>query len=85
YYSGVIDVDTASGGILLNLDTDGAEQVRRLARSKHLVIFTTDAEYYVSDRVIRRDQPVNVVESSRNGSCPTVPICTTETGLLYVS
>uniref|UniRef100_UPI0013D4D170 hypothetical protein n=1 Tax=Klebsiella pneumoniae TaxID=573 RepID=UPI0013D4D170 len=43
------------------------------------------AEYYVSDRVIRRDQPVNVVESSRNGSCPTVPICTTETGLLYVS
>lgn len=85
YYSGNIQVEAASGGILLNLDTDGAEQIVRFARSKHLVVHTTDAEYYIADRNVRRDQPVNVVESSRNGSARGVPICSTETALLYVS
>jgi hypothetical protein len=85
YYSGNIQVEAASGGILLNIDTDGAEQIVRFARGKHLCIFTTDAEYYISDRNVRRDQPVNVVESTRNGSARFVPVCSTETGLLYVS
>lgn len=85
YYSGNVEVETATGGILLNLDTDGAEQIVRFARSKHLCVFTTDAEYYIADRNVRRDQPVNVVESTRNGSARNVPVCSTETGLLYVS
>lgn len=85
YFNGNVEIEAATGGILMNVDTDGAETIQRLARSKHLVIFTSDAEYFIFDRAVRRDQPTNIVESSRNGSCPTVPIVSTENGLLYVT
>lgn len=85
YFSGNIENQAASGAILINLDTDGAERIQRFARSRHLVIFTSDAEYYVSDRVLQRTQVPTIVESSRNGSAATVPICSTETSLLYLS
>lgn len=85
YWSGNILIEAATGGILLNLDTDGAEKILRFARARHLVVMTSDAEYYVADRALRRDQPVNVVESSRNGSAEGVPVCSTESNLLFVS
>lgn len=85
YFSGNIRVEAASGGILLNLDTDGAEKIVRFARSKHLVIFTTDGEFYVADRRIDRTQPVNIVESTREGIALNVPVVQSETGLLFIS
>lgn len=75
----------AAGAILHNLDTDGAERLQRFARGRHLLLFTSDAEYYVSDRAISRETPINVVECSRNGSAPTVPVLASENSLLYVA
>lgn len=85
YYNLNVDIAAATGAILLNLDTDGAERIQRLARSKHLVIFTSDAEYYVSDRALSRNSTPNIVECSRNGSAPTVPVGSNEGELLYIS
>jgi hypothetical protein len=85
FFSGNIEIEAASGGILLQLSTRGAERIVRFAESKHLVIFTSDAEYYVSDRRISREQPVNVVESTRQGIAPDVPVVEAEEGLFFVS
>lgn len=85
FFSGNIEIEAASGGILVQLSTRGAERIVRFAESKHLVIFTSDAEYYVSDRRISREQPVNIVESTRQGIAPDVPVVEAEEGLFFVS
>lgn len=85
YFDNNTDVQAATGAILANLDTDGAERIVRLARSRHLVIFTTDAEYFVSDRALSRTAVPNIVQSSRNGVARTVPVVENEGALLYVS
>lgn len=85
YFNTNIKIESGTGALLYNLDTDGAEQIQRFARSKHLLVFTSDAEYFVSDRAISRGTVPNVVECSRNGSASTVPIVSNEGALYYVS
>lgn len=85
YFDLNIEVAADTGAILNNIDTDGAEEIVQFARARHLVIFTSDAEYFVSDRAISRNQPLNIVESSRNGVTKGVPVVKSEDALLYVS
>ncbi len=85
YFNNNIEITAATGAPLINLDTDGAEQVHRFFRSKHLVIHTTEAEYFISDRQVTRTQPPNIVESSRYGSRPGVPIVASENSHLFVN
>ncbi|WP_398468522.1 hypothetical protein [Tardiphaga sp.] len=75
----------ASGAILTNLDTDGAERIIAMARARHLVIFTSDAEYYVSDRALSKTTIPTIVNSSRNGSLAGIGAVENEGALLYVS
>lgn len=84
YFTLNITLPTASGAILVNIDTDGSEAVQRLVRATHLVIFTSDAEYFVSDRVLARGQGPNIVESTRHGIVPGVPVVQSEGKLIYV-
>lgn len=84
YFDVNTEVQAATGAILINLDTDGAERIQRLVAGRHLVIFTSDGEYFISDRNLQRGQPQNVVKCSENGSAPTVPIVSSEGSLLYV-
>jgi hypothetical protein len=77
-------LESASGAILFRLDTSGAERVRFLVAAKHLVIFTSDAEYYVSDRALVRGTPPNVPRSSRNGIAAGIRPVENEGGLIYV-
>jgi hypothetical protein len=85
YFDLNIKVQATTGAILLNLDTDGAERVQRLVRGRHLLIFTSEAEYFISDRQVQRGQPVNIVECSRNGSAAGVPIVASEGSLVYAT
>lgn len=78
-------IESAAGAILVNIDTDGAEELHRLQRARHLVLFTTDAEYFISDRALDRTTPPNIVNCSRNGSAQGVPIVESEGDLIYVS
>jgi hypothetical protein len=77
-------IESASGGLLFRLDVDGAERVQFLVRSRHLVIFTNEAEYYVTDRAIARGTVPNVARSSRNGIAPGIRPVEGEDGLIYV-
>ncbi len=85
YFNLNVKIAADTGGILNNIDTEGAERLQRLVQSKHLVLFTSDAEYYISDRTISRNSTPNIVRSSDNGSAPTVPIVSNEGELLYIS
>lgn len=77
-------VEAASGGILFRLDTDGQERILHIRRDRHLVLFTDQAEYYVSDRAITRGTPPNIPESSRNGAAPGFRPVKSEAGLIYI-
>lgn len=85
YFDGNVNVISAAGAILNNLDTDGAERLHHIARARHLVLFTTDAEYFISDRSLNRTVAPTIVNCSRNGSAPDIPIVESEGSLLYVS
>lgn len=84
YFDLNIKIENPAGGLLFRLDTSGAEQIVHLAQSKHLVIFTNEAEYYVSDRAIVRTQPPNTPRSSRNGTVAGIKPVESNDGLLYV-
>lgn len=85
YFDNNVKVISATGAILNNLDTDGAERLHHIARARHLVLFTSDAEYFISDRSLNRTVTPTIVNCSRNGSAPDVPIVESEGSLLYVS
>jgi hypothetical protein len=85
YYDLNTKIESASGGILARLDTSGAERIEHLVRARHLVIFTNEAEYYITDRAIVRTTPPNVAESSRYGVAPSIKPVENEGGLLYVA
>jgi hypothetical protein len=76
-------IENSAGAVLFRLGTSGAERVQHLARSKHLMIFTNEAEYFVSDRAIVRGTPPNVPQSSRNGSAEGIRPVENDGGILY--
>lgn len=77
-------IENTAGGVLVRLDTRGAEQILYLAQMRHLILFTNEAEYYVSDRAILRGTPPNIAQSSRNGLARGVRPVESEGSLLYV-
>jgi hypothetical protein len=77
-------IENAAGAVLARLNSRGAERIEHMIESRHLVILTTNAEYYISDRAIVRTTPPNVVQSSRNGCAPLVAPVENEGGILYV-
>lgn len=77
-------LENPAGAVLFRIDANGAERIEHVTRSKHLVIFTNEAEYYVSDRAIVRGTPPNVPQSSRNGSAANIRPVESEGSLLYV-
>ncbi len=85
YFNLNIKIQAASGAILENIDTDGAEKIQALARARHLVVFTSLGEYFVYSRPMSRGAPLNLVNASRNGAVPGVPIASSETSLFYLA
>jgi hypothetical protein len=85
YFDWNTEIAAASGAILINLDTDGAERLHQIVRGTHLVLFTTDGEYFVSDRALSRTETPNLVNSSRIGAAEGVPVLESEGELIFVS
>lgn len=84
YYTLDERLTEANGAFTLPLDIPGGEVVERIVPGRSLMIFTSGAEYWVSDRAIDKTQPVNIVEASRHGSAPAVPIVANEGAALFV-
>lgn len=85
YFDDNVKLQAASGAILANLDTDGAEQLQRIVSDTYLLLFTSDGEYFISDRVLDRTKPPNIVNSSRYGSSPDLPIVRNEGEIVWAS
>jgi hypothetical protein len=84
YFDQNIELQSAEGAILLNIDQDGADEIQHMVNSRFLTIFTSSGEYYISTRPISRNQPVNIVSSSRYGSTRNITPAESEGSLLYV-
>ena len=85
YFDLNIELNNSAGAVLVNLDTDGAETIVHFAQGRHLCIFTTEGEFYLADRAVDRQKPLNIVSSSRIGANPSIPVVEQEGGLLFVS
>lgn len=85
YFDFNIELASAAGALLINLDTDGAERIVHMARGAHLQIFTDRAEYFISDRALSRTAAVNVVRSSSIGANERVPVVEQESAALFIS
>lgn len=54
--------------ILTAIRSDSGEQIFAVAEDTFLVIFTNEAEYFVTNRTIKQSEPLNIVEVSRYGT-----------------
>lgn len=54
--------------ILTAIRSDSGEQIYSVAEDTFLVIFTNEAEYFVTNRTIKQSEPLNIVEVSRYGT-----------------
>lgn len=85
YFDLNILLPTDSGGLLYNISTDGGENIIDMVQSKHLVIFTSEADYFVNDDGLSATTPPKIIRSSTYGCSSNVPICLQESGLIYVN
>lgn len=85
YFDLNVELNNSAGAVLVNLDTDGAETIVHFAQGRHLCLFTTEGEFYLADRAVDRQKPLNIVSSSRIGANPSIPVVEQEGGLLFVS
>jgi len=85
YFDQNVELTSASGAMLINIDADGSEEIEHIVQARHLCFFTSDAEYFVADRALQKTQPPNVVRSSTYGASKRVPPVFEESSLLFVS
>lgn len=85
YFDFNTQINADSAAILINIDTDGAEEIIWMVQGVYLFMFSTRGEYHVSDRAIKRNAPPNIVRSSTNGSSKRIRPVNQENGLIYAS
>ena len=70
---------------LENLRTETSEQILHMFDATYLVAFTDRAEYFASNRTIKRNEPLNWVRASTIGSRPGCPPVSVEGYVYFVS
>lgn len=85
YYDLNIKTSAANAAILDNIDTDGGEQINHLIRASHLLVFTDANEYFLSNRVVSRDEPRNFVETGSHAAHPDAAIVEIADDYYFVS
>ncbi|WP_062203483.1 hypothetical protein [Aureimonas sp. AU12] len=58
------------GAKLEALRTNSAEEILHVKSSQYLLVFTDEAEYFATNREVKRTDPLNFVETGRNGLTP---------------
>lgn len=85
YFDLNIEARADDAAFLIRMDTDAAERIATLARGRHLIIMTSEAEYFVADRALSAATPPNLVRSSGVGARPGVPVIEQEGSILFVN
>lgn len=73
----------ANGPFLTPMDIAGGEQIEAMVPSLNLLIFTTQAEYWIAERAISKTEAPNHVQASRNGIKRGVPVAENEGASLW--
>jgi hypothetical protein len=73
----------ANGPFLVPMDIAGGEQIEAIVPSLNLLIFTTQAEYWIAERAISKTEAPNHVQSSRHGIKRGVPVVENEGAAIW--
>lgn len=85
YFNLNTEIISADGGVLAGLDTTSSDKIERVVAARHLLIFTSEGEYFVADRAVSRTAALNVVQSSRNGCAQDVPVVLADEAVFYMN
>lgn len=83
YFSFNTELDEANGAFVVPLDSEGGETINHLVDAHHMLVLTSEREYWVADRAIDKTKPTNHVEISTNGSKEGVPVLKNEGAAIY--
>lgn len=73
----------ANGPFLVPMDVSGGERIEAIVVSLNLLIFTSQAEYWIADRKIDKTAAPNHVQASRNGIKRGVPVVENEGAAIW--
>lgn len=73
----------ADGPFLVPMDVSGGEAIVRMFANLNLLIFTSEAEYWLAERALSKTEAPNHVEASRNGTKEGVPVVNNEGAALF--
>lgn len=85
YFRLNIEAGGSAAARLDKLRTQTSEEIIQLFESSHLLVFTTQGEWFAANRTLTKDEPVNYVSVSRNGVQRGVPVVEIEGRVYYVS
>ncbi len=68
YFNLNIDVQADNGARLEALRSETAEVIRHVLDNTYLLLFTDQAEWFASNRTVKRNEPMNWVRSSKIGA-----------------
>lgn len=74
----------ANGPALVPMDVAGGESIEALVASLNLLIFTSQAEYWIAERALSRTEAPNHVQASRHGSLRGMPVTENEGAAIFV-
>lgn len=73
----------ANGPFLVPMDSSGGEQIEAIVPSLNLLIFTSQAEYWIAERALSKTDAPNHVQSSRYGIKRGVPVAENEGAAIW--
>jgi hypothetical protein len=73
----------ANGPFVVPMDVAGGEQIEAIVSSLNLLIFTSQAEYWIAERTISKTDAPNHVQASRNGIKRGVPVVENEGAAIW--
>ena len=83
YFSFDTDLDTANGAFVVPLDSEGGERIQQMVDGRNMLVFTSEREFWISDRAINKTVPTVHVEASTHGSKKGVPVVKNEGGAIF--
>lgn len=78
-------IDTANGPMLVPMDAPGGERIERIVVGRNTMIFTSNGEYWLSDREIDKTKPPNHVKASSVGIRRGVPVAESEGAAIFIA
>jgi hypothetical protein len=85
YFDLNIEASGDAAARLEALRTKTSEEIQFVYEGKYLLGFTDQGEWFVSNRVIKRDEPVNWVRTSNHGIHPQIPPVEMEGRVFFMS